>query len=473
MTLVMGVDSSTQSTKVEVRNASTGELVASGRAAHKETRPPVSEQNPGDWWQALRDAIAEARVDDVAAISIAAQQHGMVVLDESNQPVRPAKLWNDLESAPDATDLVNALGPAKWAEGCGSVPLASFTISKLAWLRRVEPENFRALSRLLLPHDWLTLQLAGVAVTDRGDASGTGYWSPQNESWSRELLDLVDDQVDWASALPTVLGPLEAAGEVTSAASEAVGLAPGTIVAPGTGDNMAAALGLGLATEDAAISIGTSGTVFAVADSPSADPSGTVAGFADASGRFLPLVCTLNAARVTDTFSELLGISQHEMAAMALAADMSDVVLVPYLDGERTPNRPTATGTLSGIRTSTTREQIARAAFEGVACGLLDALDALGTEPERIFLIGGGSRSPAYQKAVADLSGRVVTVPAEPEQVALGACVQAAATLASSDPGEIAREWNLGHGREINPDPTVDASSVRARYAAASSADRD
>jgi len=438
--LVVGVDSSTSACKVQVRDADTGALVSEGRAPHPATTPPRSEQHPADWWSAFGAACAEAGIDRPAAIAVGGQQHGLVVLDDRGEVVRPAKLWNDTESAPDAADLVEELGgPEQWAEAVGSVPVASFTITKLRWLQRNEPEAFLRVARVLLPHDWLTHRLTGGFTTDRGDASGTGWWSPAEERYREDLLALVGADPAW---LPTVLDPREAAGEWQ-----------GAVVAPGTGDNMAAALGLGLRPGDLALSFGTSGTAFTVSEEPRADPTGTVAGFADATGRFLPLVCTLNATKVTDAVARLLGVDARGFDELALAAGAhaGGLTLVPHFDGERTPNLPDATGTLHGLRTDVTREQLARAAVEGVVGNLLDGAAALGAEAERIVLIGGGARSAAYRQVVADLSGRPVVVPDEQELVACGAAVQAAAVLHGTGFDDVARAWGLGAGATIEP----------------------
>ncbi|MBK9180410.1 MAG: xylulokinase [Acidimicrobiales bacterium] len=475
MPLVCGVDSSTQSTKVELRDADTGVLVATGRAPHPATTPPRSEQHPAAWWGALGAAVAGCRrAADVAAVAVAGQQHGLVVTDAAGVPLRPAKLWNDTESAPQAEVLVAGLGgPARWAALCGSVPVASFTVTKLAWLRQHEPEVLARAAWVLLPHDWLTRQLCGAAVTDRGDASGTGYWSPASGRYLAEVLALVDPEVDWRPRLPEVLGPVDVAGAVGAAAAAAVGLRAGVLVGPGTGDNMAAALGVALQPGDVVVSIGTSGTVYAVSPTPTADGGGAVAGFADATGRFLPLVCTLNATKVTDAAARLLGVDLAGLDALARAGDpgAGGLVLLPYLDGERTPNRPGATGVLAGLRSDVTREQLARAAVEGVVCGLLDGLDALraaGVDTGgRLVLVGGGSRSAAYPQILGDLAGRAVTVAAGAEHVAAGACVQAAAVLHGRPPEEVAVAWGLGHGPLVEPGPGAAAGpEVRAAYGA-------
>lgn len=475
MPLVLGVDSSTSACKVELRDVDSGELVAAGRAPHPPTTPPRSEQDPAAWRHAFEQACAAAGVDDAArrpdAVAVAGQQHGMVVLDAAGAVLRPAKLWNDTESAPDAASLVERLGggAADWATTCGSVPVASFTISKLAWLRRCEPDVFDRVASVLLPHDWLTSTLTGRHSTDRGDASGTGYWSPAQGRYRTDLLALVDEDRDWAAMLPEVLGPSEAAGECRLG-----GVARGALVAAGTGDNMAAALGLGVGPGDLVLGLGTSGTAYTVSDSPAADPTGTVAGFADATGRHLPLVCTLNATKVLDAVARLLGVDHAGLDELALAAPpgADGVVLVPHLDGERTPNRPDATGALVGFRSDVTPELVARAAVEGVVCNLLAGADelaawapALGSG--RVFLVGGGAHSAAVRRVTADLLGRPVTVPFADELVATGAALQAAAVGSRRPLDELGAAWGLGQGVTVEPDPTVERSAVREAYAAA------
>lgn len=460
MPLVAGVDSSTSACKVEVRDADTGELVAAGRAPHPTTTPPRSEQDPRAWAEAFDAAWGRAGADGPnrpAAVAVAGQQHGLVVTDASGTPLRPAKLWNDTESAPDADALVEALGPRSWAAACGSVPVPSFTITKLRWLRRTEPDAYRRAVRVQLPHDWLTARLTGRSTTDRGDASGTGWWSPAEERYRLDLLALVDPDREWEPLLPTVLGPVETAGQWE-----------GIVVGPGTGDNMAAALGLGMRPGDLALSLGTSGTAFTVSEEPSADPTGTVAGFADATGHHLPLVCTLNATKVTDAVARLLGVDAAGLDRLALQAPAGagGVVLVPHLDGERTPNLPGATGTLTGIRSDVGREQLARAAVEGVVCNLLAGADRLGSRTGRVLLVGGGARSPAYRQVVADLTGAEVMVPTERELVARGAAIQAAATLTGRPVEEVGQAWDL-EVRSVEPDGSTEQAAVREAYALA------
>ena len=454
--LVAGIDSSTQSCKVVIRAAESGELVRTGTAAH----PPGTSVDPAAWWDALQQAIREAGgLDDVAAIAVGGQQHGMVCLDADAKVVRDAVLWNDTRSAEAARDLVGELpgGAAGWAEAVGSVPVASFTVTKLRWLAEHEPDNAARTAAVCLPHDWLTWRLRDTGeladlVTDRGDASGTGYWSPFGEGYRGDLLELAFGS---RPMLPTVAGP-----------SEAVGRTPrGAVVGPGTGDNAAAALGVAARPGDVVVSIGTSGVVSAVSTVATSDATGIVAGFADATGHYLPLVCTLNAALVLDSTARLLGVSLAELSDLALSAPpgAGRLALLPYFDGERTPNRPDATGSLYGLTHDTaTPQHLARAAVEGLLCGLADGIDALreqGVPVERVLLVGGGARSEALRQIAPGVFGTPVVVPPAGQYVADGAARQAAWVLSGeAEPPQ----WAQGPQARYDADPTP---AVRQRYA--------
>jgi xylulokinase len=476
MGVVAGVDSSTQSCTVELRDADDGRLLGTGRAPHPVTYPPRSEQDPAAWWEALRLALAaaadQARVEaaDIDAISVAAQCHGLVALDAADAVIRPAKLWNDTTSAAEARELVSRLGAPAWVRSIGLTPTAALTISKLRWLAVHEPENLRRLRSVMVPHDWLTSRLTGRRVTDRSDASGTGYYSAAESRWRTDLLDeLVSDEVDWSAALPDVLGHSEPSGTVTPAAAAELGLRPDVVVGPGGGDQHLGAVGLGLRTGDVAYSLGTSGVVLALSEAPVFDERGWVDGVADATGAYLPLVCTLNATKVTDTVARWLGVPVVELSQLALQADRSGPrpVLVAYLDGERSPSLPGAQGLLGGLTTSTTREQIALSAFEGVLLGLVrgeEALRACGVPVDgTVVVAGGGGRSPAYRQVLADLTGRPVHTVEAPEATARGACVQAAAVLSGADIREVRDDWRPRVTSATEPS-TTSVHSVRADY---------
>lgn len=467
MPLVAGVDSSTQSCKVVVRDAESGALVRSGAASH----PDGTEVHPTAWWAALRAAIERAGgIDDVVAVSVAGQQHGMVCLSESGEVVRPALLWNDTRSADAAVALIDELGgPAAWADAVGVVPVASVTVTKLRWLAEHEPDAATRTAAVCLPHDYLTWRLRGDGdlaslTTDRGDASGTGYFASATGAYRPDLLAMA---LGGSVRLPTVLGPSDTAGRVGADDVLPGADGPGAVIGAGTGDNMAAALGVGAEPGDVVVSIGTSGTAFAVADKPSADPSGLVAGFADATGRFLPLVCTLNAAQVLDATARMLGVDHEQFADLALSTPpgADGLVLVPYLEGERTPNLPLATGALHGLRlANATAAHQARAAVEGMLCGLADAVDALvaqGVRTDRVLLIGGAARSAAVRQIAPTVLGRPVLVPEPGEYVADGAARQAAWALTGT---ETPPRWRLGSVERVEGEATP---GLRERYAEA------
>lgn len=463
-TLVAGVDASTQSTKVLVIDTDTGAVVASGRAPHRvETGDDGrSETHPDTWWEALRTALAETGVADrIAALSIGGQQHGLVLQDERGRPLRAAVLWNDTRSAEVVPQLRDALGgPEAWAQRVGSVPVASFTVTSLAWMRRHEPDVVRAAASVRLPHDHLTERLTGRGVTDRGDASGTGWWSATEERYLEEILDLPEVALTRAQ-LPDVLGPGEHAGEVLPGVADELGLSSGVLVAAGTGDNMAAALGLALAPGAPVVSLGTSGTGYTVSRTPTTDASGIVAGFADANGGYLPLMATLNCTLAVDRFASWLHLQRDDIS------DATRCVVMPYLDGERTPDLPHASGTVVGLRHSTDPREVLRAVYEGAAASLLGGFETISAsggqvDPDApLTLIGGGAAGTAWREVVGRLSGRALHLPEAAELVALGAAVQAAAALTGDDPVTIARAWDTARGRTLDPVPRDDAALER------------
>ena len=435
--IIAGVDSSTQSVKVVIRDAHTGELLREGRAPH----PDGTEVDPVLWKSALDTAIVNAGgLDGVAAISIAGQQHGMVALNSDGGVIRPALLWNDTRSAQAALDLNREEGgDAQIARKVGSVLVASFTATKLRWMADNEPGNAAKVASIALPHDWLSWQLQGgknleKLFTDRSDASGTGYFDPTTSHYREDILRLAlrhDSEV----TLPRIILPNEFGGVTTS----------GIPIAAGAGDNAAAALGLQAQPGDVVISLGTSGTAFAVSNTPTHDSSGAVAGFADATGRFLPLVCTLNAARILDAATRILGMSHNDVGELALTSipGAHGLTLLPYFEGERTPNRPNATGTFTGMNLNNSNpSDIARAMIEGMLCGLTDAVDALielGVSVNRVLIIGGAAKNPAIPVIASALLGREVVVPPPGEYVADGAAKQAAWALLGEMP-----TWDLG-----------------------------
>jgi len=445
------MDSSTQSSKAVLVDADDGVVVDRASAPH----PPGTEVDPRAWLEAA-DTVTVTLLERAEAAAVGGQQHGLVALDAAGEPVRPALLWNDTRSAAEVETLVAELGgPQACAEAVGSVLVASFTVTKLRWLRDHEPEHAARVEQVLLPHDYVSAHLAepGTApFTDRGDASGTGYYSAREERWRPDLLEAA---LGRAAALPSVVAPGAVAGRTRG----------GQVLGAGTGDNMAAALGMDLAPGDVLLSIGTSGVASTVTRAPVVDGTGTVTCFGDATGGYLPMVTTMNAARILDLQAELLGVDHDELAALALSAPAgaNGLTVLPYYGGERTPNRPLATGTWTGLRPTTTRADLARAAYESLLCSLADAVDLLSVHvPEqggRILLVGGAARSAAVRALAPAILGRPVVVPPPGEYVALGAARQAAWALAGTPEPP---SWPAPGTELLEADPQPD---VRERYA--------
>lgn len=473
--LVAGVDSSTQSCTVVLRRLADGAVVAEARKPHPPTTPPRSEQAPEAWFAALVAAFGdlEAFLPRVAGISVGGQGHGLVMLGEDDRSLRDAKLWNDTEAAGDAQGLRRKLPIAEWARRTGSVPAAALTVSKLAWTERVHPGLVARARRIMLPSDYLLYRLSGRAATERGVASGTGYFNPFTNAWDHALADLAVPGIDWARVLPDIIDSSAASGSVRRI--EGLEGLEGAITAAGSGDNMTAALGMGIREGDVVISLGTSGTYYGVTPVGIQDEKGLVNGYADATGAFMPMITTLNSAKVTDAFRRILRAGTEEFDAMALSTEPGarGLVLVPYLDGERTPDLPNATGILSGLRSDVEPGQIARAAVEGVICGLLEGGDYLGSlgleRGGRLIVTGGASRSRAYRQILADLTGQPVWTCDLPEAAAAGAAVQAAAAVEGRQAADIARQWEPHYAVVAEPraPETARSQDVRAAYRAA------
>ena len=439
---VAGVDSSTQSCKIVIYDPASGKIIREGRASH----PDGSEVDPQAWWDAFLEAVrAAGGLDDVRALSVGGQQHGMVCLDERGEVIRPALLWNDTRSAEAARELIlergdgdSEAGARWWAQATGLVPVASFTVTKLRWVADNEPENARKIAAICLPHDWLSWKIRGGIdtvgleglCTDRSDASGTGYMDRADAAYRREILaQALRISVEEAEGiiLPKICEPMEAmgCGDPTQGWGEIA-------IGPGCGDNAGAALGVGLGVGQALLSLGTSGVVAVVSETPVEDPSGQVAGFADASGHWLPLACTLNASRILDAVGAMSGLGYEELDEAALSVpDAGGLRLVPYFEGERTPNLPDATARLEGMTLkNSTRAHLARAGVEGLLAHMRFALECvreLGVPIEKVLVVGGGARSRAVQSLAPELLGVPVEFPEAAEYVALGAARQAEA----------------------------------------------
>ncbi|GAB3401581.1 xylulokinase [Schumannella luteola] len=442
MKLVAGIDSSTQNCKVTVRDLDTGAAVREGKASH----PSGTIIDPNRWWDALLTAVRRAGgLDDVIAVSVSGQQHTPIFLDETGEVVADSPQWNDTGSHPHMMALNAELGRDEWIRRTGLPLTLSDTAPKLRYMRDLHPEAVARTAAVAIVHDWLTWRLRGFGpgsgragldelVTDRSEASGTGYWSPETDEYT---MDLFEHALGRTAILPRVLGPLDRAG-VTGAGIP--GIPAGIPVGIGSGDNAAASLALGLQPGEAVLSLGTSGVVYARAARPVHDYAGYVCSYADATGDHLPLVATLNAARNFELATSLLGCTFDELSDLALAAapGAGGLTLLPYFEGERTPDLPHARGSLHGASLANfTRENFARSVIEGTLASqvaMLDALHACDVPTNRLLLIGGAAQSPAVQAILGELVDIPVAVPAPDEYVTMGAAMQAAAAAEGAFP---------------------------------------
>lgn len=470
MKTVLGIDCSTQSSTVVERNLDTGETISVSKSPHPVTHPPNSEQHPKSWWSAFKENLKDIDRSRVTAMSVAGQGHGLVVLDSENQIIRPAKLWNDTTSTKQSEELINSIGVEKLVKKYGSVPLAAFTITKLAWLRENEPENFNKIAKVMLPHDYFNFKFTNVATTDRSDATGTGYFDINTDAWDLDGLNRIDKKENWASFLPKVLKPDEIAGRITQKIAKELELNEDVIIGSGSNDNQASALAYGVINPgDLMISLGTSGTAFSPSLKSVVDESGIISCMAHTVSGFLPLICTLNATKVTDLTAALLGVSVTDLSSMALeGSSKSDrPVMRPWIDGERTPNRPNSRALLANIDNQITRNDLARAAFEGVIFGILNGVNKLksfGIQTNRIIVTGGGSKSNAYLQFLADaLDMPIYTAPFE-DAAGSGAAVQAAAAVLNLSLRDLVPEWMPKLQQSAEPRKNQNMNHVMERF---------
>ncbi|MCD6009598.1 MAG: xylulokinase [Pseudomonadota bacterium] len=440
--MYLGVDCGTQSTKVVIVDAERGTILGEGSRAHQliEGDGGRREQSVDDWLAALRgafaDALAEAGIDAraIRAIGVSGQQHGMVALDARGEPVYPAKLWCDTETALHNEHLIEALGGR---QGCldklGLLLQTGYTASKVAWLRDTHPEAYRRIDSLLLPHDYLNFWLTGERVTECGDASGTGYFDTRRRAWHHEAFKVVAPELDPNTVLPRLIDSSEPVGRVRAEVARELGLSNDVLVASGGGDNMMAAIGTGnIAPGLVTMSLGTSGTVCAYAEEPVIDAQGMVANFCASSGGWLPLVCTMNVTSATTRVRELFGFDVATFGERVAAAPVGaeGVMVLPFFNGERVPPLPHASASFVGLTSvNTSADNLCRAVVEGATYGMRYGLELLGPLADRVSeirLVGGGAKSPVWRQIVADVLGVEVVCPRLTEAAALGAAIQAA-----------------------------------------------
>lgn len=470
----LGIDSGTQSTKCVVLDGETGQIVAQASEGYgliSGLPEGHLEQDPAVWVDAMKKTVAAClaalgpRRSEVRGIGVSGQQHGLVVLNERDQVVRPAKLWCDTSTATQCRRFEEAFGGvAGLIERAGNTILPGYTAPKVLWIKENEPDNFAQVRAVLLPHDYLNFRLTGVKRMEYGDASGTGFLNVRTRAWEADLVRFVDERV--LDMLPELGSSRQPQGELLPELREEWGLPPGVVVSAGGGDNMMGAIGTGnIRPGTITASLGTSGTLYGCAGQPVVDPKGEVAAFCDSTDQWLPLVCTMNVTVTTEQVRGLFGwtLDQLEEAVRRAEPGAGGMVLLPYLNGERTPNLPNGCGVLHGLKTGNLNpENLARAAMEGATLGLaygLRRFRELGVEPAEIRLTGGGSRSAVWRQIAADIFGVPVVTLATAEGAALGAAIQAAHAWSTSQGAEVSYEqlcgkWvELDDATRVNPDP--------------------
>lgn len=473
-TLIIGLDSGTQSTKALVIDARDGRVLASAAQEYElipHLPPGAKEQHPQTWRDAAAAAIrralrqAKAAGSEVKAIGVSGQQHGFVALDKNGEVIRPAKLWCDTTTAAECEELMERLGGhKKTVRLLGNAVLPGFTASKILWLKKHEPKHYQRLATVLLPHDYLNFWLTGERVMEYGDASGTALLDVRKRKWCAEALAAIDPAL--AEKLPPLIPSDRPAGRLQAATARQLDLNPGVLVSAGGGDNMMGAIGTGNTREGViTASLGTSGTIYACAEKPVVDPQGEIAAFCDSTNRWLPLLCTMNVTVATEMVREDFGWSHEKFAAESsrIPAGSNGLLLLPYFEGERTPNVPDGTGVWFGVNGRTfDAGHFARASMEGVTLGMnygLRRLTELGVQPTQIRATGGGSRSRVWRQIMADVFNAEVVTLKVGEGAAYGAALQAlwcwrleqGETLAISDLTDRFVEVNRSETAEPNP----------------------
>jgi len=439
-TLLIGIDSGTQSTKALVVDAKTGKVLGSGAQAYDlipNLPPGAKEQHPHTWRDATAGAIrqalrgAKATASEVKAIGVSGQQHGFVPLDEDGEVIRAAKLWCDTSTAAECAQITETLGGfKKTLKALGNAVSPGFTAAKILWLKNHEPKNFARLATVLLPHDYLNFWLTGEKVMEFGDASGTALLDVRKRKWSSAVLEAID--ADLAAKLPRLISSDQPAGTLQASTAKQLGLQPDVLVSAGGGDNMMGAIGTGNTREGVVTaSFGTSGTIYACSETPVIDPEGEIAAFCDSTNRWLPLLCTMNVTVATEMMRQDFEFTHETFASKAagVPAGSHGLMLLPYLEGERTPNIPDGTGVMLGINQRTfSASHYCRAAMEGVTLGMnygLRRLAELGMKPTQIRATGGGAKSKVWRQIMADIFNTEVVTLKVTEGAAYGAALQA------------------------------------------------
>lgn len=442
MSRFLGIDLGTQSLKAVIYDGERREVVAEGgRSLELISRADGAREQLAEWWtealHAALDRIAPRDKRSVKAIAVSGQQHGFVPLDSKGDVLAPVKLWCDTSTVAECEEITARFGGRqRCIEEVGNAILPGYTASKITWLRNHSPDRYAKLATILLPHDYLNYYLTGELFMESGDASGTGMLDIRSRQWHAGMLAAVDPDRDLSDCLPPLIDASATGGELRGDVASQLGLPAGTPVACGGGDNMMAAIATGSVAEGRlTMSLGTSGTLFAFAEAPCIDPAGELAAFCSSTGGWLPLLCTMNCTVASEQARSLLrmDLAAMEQAAADAAPGADGVVVLPFYNGERTPNLPNGKGCILGLDGgNTTPANIVRASMEAAVFGLRAGLEAFARARNalvddfvEIRLTGGAARNAVWRQIVADNFGRPVRLPAFREGAAMGAALNA------------------------------------------------
>lgn len=474
MSVVLGIDNGTQSTKTLFYDTESREVLAVASAKHELiAEEDGTREQKAEWWiDALLSCLnqVDSKIKaSVEAVGVSGQQHGFVAIDESGEPLYKVKLWCDTSTAVECKEMTEAFGGEdRLLSDVGNLIAPGYTAGKILWLKKTYGDLYKRMRWVLLPHDYLNYWLTGKAVMEYGDASGTGLLDVRRRVWQEELIKSVDS--DLLEKLPPLIASDAEAGRITAKAAALTGLSEGIPVSSGGGDNMMGAVGTGTVTDGViTMSMGTSGTLYGYSDKPIIDPEGVLAAFCSSTGGWLPLLCTMNCTVATELTRDLFGLSVKEIDAAGAEAPAcaEGVTLLPFFNGERVPNLPHGKASIMGLNaTNYTKSNIARASLESAVYGMkigLDRFRELGFDVREIRMIGGGAKSPVWRQMAADVLDVPILIPSQAEAAALGAALQAYWMLSGGGSSRLADivETHVGINRADSCEPDA---NLRAAY---------
>lgn len=481
--MYIGIDCGTQGTKVIVLDSHQKKVIGVGYAPHQliENTDGRREQQPQWWIDALtiafQQAIKLAKIEPhlIKGIGVSGQQHGLVMLDEYDQPLYNAKLWCDTETATENDEFIALLGGKEKAfSQLGIMPQTGYTASKILWFRKHYPEQYRHIAKIMLPHDYLNYWLTGNCCMEYGDASGTGYFDVVKREWSIDAFALLAPELDPQKVLPPLCSAQQKIGKVCPEIATLLGLSENVIVSTGGGDNMMGAIGTGNIQQGiVTMSLGTSGTLYAYTDKPLTDLPMEIANFCSSTGGWLPLVCVMNMTSANKNLMDLLQIDVEEFNALIQQSPIGaeGITILPFFNGERVPPLPQAKASILGLDAANfTQANLCRAMMEAASFTLrygLDLFRQAGLSTSQIRLIGGGAKSAVWRQMIADIMNTEVVTLKEDEAAALGGAIQAMWTNGEGELTELCQAFvHIDEQSVVKPnsESAVQYEKVYARY---------